>query len=61
MYGTQDVRFRVDEGFEAVTDHDGFTIHGSMYDRDNSELIITLQGRDVQGETGVVVLRKKAR
>jgi hypothetical protein len=61
MYGTQDVRFRVEEGYEAVTDHHGFSIHESTYDFDNRELVISLQGRDVQGETGVIELRKQAR
>lgn len=61
MYGTQDVRFRVDEGFEVVSDHDGFTVQQSSYDHDNRELVITLHGRDIQGEIGVLELRKQAR
>jgi hypothetical protein len=61
MYGTQDVRFRVGDEYEAITTHEGFEIRSSTYNRNSNELIISLYGLDVQGETGVVNLRKVSR
>jgi hypothetical protein len=58
MYGTQDVRFRVDEGYAATTEHNGFTITGSSYDHQAGELVVTLQALDIQGETAWISLQR---
>ena len=59
MYGTQDVHFVVEEGYIASTDHAGFEILDQRYDQELNELVVTLAGHDIQGETGNIIIRKK--
>ncbi len=59
MYGTQDVHFKVDEGYIAKTEHPGFKIIHQKYDHESRALIVTLSGHDIQGETGQIIIRKQ--
>lgn len=58
MYGTQDVHVRVGEGYRATTNHVGFTIVDQRYDSELNELIVTLFGHNIQGETGEIIVSK---
>ncbi|MEX0679824.1 MAG: hypothetical protein WD097_00440 [Balneolales bacterium] len=56
MYGTQDVRFRVSDDYTATSEHEGLTILNQEYDSSARELVVTIQGQDIIGETGVIRL-----
>jgi hypothetical protein len=58
MYGTQDVHIRVDEGYKASTNYSGFTIKSQRYDSTAKELIVTISGHNIQGDTGEIIVRK---
>jgi hypothetical protein len=59
MYGTQDVRIRVADGFTGASESPALTILNERYDRDAEELVLSVRGHDVQGEVGRLVLRPR--
>ncbi|MCH8494804.1 MAG: hypothetical protein LAT57_04125 [Balneolales bacterium] len=58
MYGTQNVRFRVEEGYSARTTSEGLTIHSQHFDTTSSELVVQVSGRNIQGEVGEITIFK---
>lgn len=56
MYGTQNVHFRVEEGYKAVSESDGLTVQDQFYDTELKELVVRVSGRNIQGETGKISL-----
>lgn len=54
MYGTQKVRFRVPAGYEAQSDHPQLRVLDQNYDHKTGELVVTVKGHDIQGETGII-------
>lgn len=56
MYGTQDVRFRVPDNYLVESNHARLKVLEQRYDTENGELVVTMNGHDIQGETGVVRL-----
>lgn len=56
MYGKQDVRFRVPDNYEAISDHEKLRILDQWYDDSNRELVVTMHAHNIQGETGIIRL-----
>jgi hypothetical protein len=59
MYGTQEVRFRVENRFEVRSGHAGLAVLDQSYDTTAGELVATIRGHDVQGERGEVILVRR--
>jgi len=56
MYGTQTVEVRTPEPSDITTDNEYLEILSTAYDRDSEILSLEIRGRNIQGETGTVIL-----
>lgn len=57
MYGTQTVEIRTEEPSVVESDNEHLTILARSYDPDREMLLLTIRGRNIQGERGTIILR----